>query len=70
MQIREGGSYIRDPETGELRPNMPADELAPVITAPEGKPTPAGEPAGGDETPAEATRDEPAAARRRTKKGD
>ncbi|MBN8917739.1 MAG: hypothetical protein J0I31_19250 [Rhizobiales bacterium] len=51
MPVREGGSYIRDPKTGELRPNVPA---APVITPAESEPTPAGQPAGGDEVPADA----------------
>lgn len=48
--MREGGSYIRDPKTGELRPNVPA---APTIPPAESEPTPAGHLAGGDEVPAD-----------------
>lgn len=55
MPVREGGSYIADPKTGALQPNLPP---APEIPPAEAQPTPSGQPAGGVEAPAE---DAPAA---------
>ncbi len=33
MPVRNGGSWIRDPKSGELTPNSPADEAAETAPA-------------------------------------
>ncbi|HQS08720.1 MAG: hypothetical protein B7Y12_02175 [Rhizobiales bacterium 24-66-13] len=45
MGVREGGSYIQDPVTGELRRNAP--ETVPEIPPAEAQPGPVSDPADG-----------------------